>query len=63
MVLLGRLLRDYLIQLMNLLIGNIVSRCCGIPSGWPKIMGCIDVVVMTLYCSMLLAGMSGRGGC
>ena len=63
MVVLGRFLRDCLVQLMNLLIGNIVARCCGIPSGWPKIMDSIDVVVIMLYCSMLLARTSGRGGC
>ena len=29
----------------------------------PETMGCIDVVVMTLYCFMLLSEISGRGGC
>ena len=63
MVVLGRFLRDCLAQLMNLLIGNIVARCCGILSDWLEIMGYIDVVVMMLCCSMLLTGISGRGGC
>ena len=40
---------------MNLLIGNIVARYCGIPSSCSEVMNCIDVVVMTSCCSMLLA--------
>ena len=39
---------------MNLLIGNIVARDCGIPSSWLEVINYIDVVVMTSCYSVLL---------
>ena len=54
-VVLGGFLRDCFVQLTNLFIGNIVARYCGILSSWSEVMNCIDVVVMTSCCSVLLA--------
>ena len=54
-VVLGGFLCDCFVQLTNLLIVTIVSRYGGIPSSWSEIMNRIDMVVMTLCCSVLLA--------
>ena len=63
MAVIGRVQRDCLVQLVNLLKVDIVARCYVIPSSWPEIMGYVVMVVMLLYYSMLLARISGRGGC